>query len=96
MQTIVTILEINFIVEWEFTITQHGFAGSGPSFSSPGEPPEPVEFDIEVVALYELRSKNSLDIPLWLKDLLAEHLYERDDVYSIVNEADQDGGEQED
>lgn len=92
MKSTVTILENNLEVEWDFTITAHGNGGCAPSLSYPGDPPEPAEFDIEILGL-EFPKQHAdvhLDIPQWLNDLLATHLYERDDVNAIVQQADQD------
>lgn len=92
MQATVTILENNFEVEYDFTITAHGSNGTAPSLTYPGDPPEPAEFDIEII---EIRVPNQaadvqLDIPMWLKDLLTTYLLDRDDINEVVQQADRD------
>jgi hypothetical protein len=88
----VTILETNFEVEWDFNITAHGNGGCAPSLSYPGDPPEPAEFDITILGIEgpQKYGDAALEIPAWLSDLIATHLYERDDINTIVQEADQD------
>lgn len=99
MQTAITILETNFLVEWDYNITAHGNNGCAPSLSYPGDPPEPCEFDIEVLGI-EVPNQNAdaaaLELPTWLNDLIASHLYERDDINAIVQQADQDRGSDDD
>lgn len=88
----VTILETNFDVEYEFDITTHGNGGTAPSMTYPGDPPEPAEFDIEVlsISLPSAVADVTLEMPIWLKDLITAHLYERADVNDVVQQADQD------
>lgn len=92
MKTTVTILETNFEVEWDFNITAHGNLGCAPSLSYPGDPPEPAEFDITIfgIAVPNQHADVMLELPTWLSDLIATHLYERNDINAIVQEADQD------
>jgi hypothetical protein len=94
MKTTVTILENNFDVEWDYDITTHGNLGVAPSLSYPGDPPEPAEFDIEILGI-EFPNQHldvALELPLWLKQVIASHLYERDDINEIVQQADQESG----
>jgi hypothetical protein len=92
MITTITILETNFDVEWVFDITAHGNAGTAPSLSYPGDPPEPCEFDITILSISTPKQATdaTLELPTWLNDLIANHLYERDDINALVQEADQD------
>jgi hypothetical protein len=92
MKTTITILENNIDVEWGFNITTHGNLGVAPSLSYPGDPPEPAEYDIEVLGIEfpKQAADVTLELPTWLKDLIATHLYERDDINEIVQRADQD------
>lgn len=98
MKTIVTILETNFEVEWDFDITAHGNGGVAPSLSYPGDPPEPAEFDISIlgIAVPNQHADVTLELPTWLSDLIATSLYERDDINEIVQRADQDRGSDDD
>ena len=94
----VTILETNFEVDYDFTITASGSPETGPSYSSGGEPAEPAEFDIEVIGLRlpKQHADVHLDIPPWLNDMLCTHLAERDDVNDLVQRADQERGYDDD
>ena len=38
-------------ITFEFSVTSWGNSGSGPSFSSPGEPPEPPEYEIDRILI---------------------------------------------
>ena len=93
MEASVDIAGQELIVEYDFTITSHGYPGSGPSFNSPGQPPEPAEFEIEVLgARFPKQHADvpDLELPRWLKDALTTHLSERDDINDIVQAADGD------
>lgn len=86
----ITILETNFEVEFDFKITAPSYGGSGPSFLSPGEPPKPCEYEIEVLTLYRAGYSEPLDLPAWLKEVLEEELQQNDAVYEIVAESEHD------
>lgn len=90
-QVTVTLLETNFEVEYDFKITTHGYGDSGPSLEHPGDPPEPAEFDLEILSI-NLPKGSELELPDWLKKIIEQHLYERDDVNDAVQEADQEDG----
>ncbi len=97
MEAEVEIAGETMIVEYVFEITAHGSPQSGPSYSSGGEPAEAAEFDIEVLGIdWPNRSKLSdvpvPELPTWLRDLLATHLAERDDINEIVQQADYERG----
>ena len=94
MNTIVTILETNFNVDWTFDITAHGNGGCAPSLSYPGDPPEPAEFEIEILGIERASgpSATPLDLPEWLKTEISEYLYNRNDINEIVQRADQERG----
>lgn len=83
----IVLLETNFVVEWDYDITASGSSGTAPSLNYPGDPPEPCEYEIEVLTLYREHEKKELEFPDWLKDLLTEHLYNRDDVNELVQQA---------
>lgn len=89
MEATVTILETNFEVEFDFDITAHGCSSNGWD-----EPGWPAEFDIEVlsIAVPKQPSDVTLDMPSWLKGLIATHLCERDDINDMVQRADQERG----
>jgi hypothetical protein len=94
MKARVTILDVEFDVEYEIKITAHGSPETGPSYSSGGEPAEPAEFDVEII---ELRTPGQhadvhFDLPQWLEDMLVTHLCERDDVNDAAQEMDSDYG----
>jgi len=86
----IVLFETNFAVEWDYDITAHGNGGTAPSMNYPGDPPEACEYTIEVLALYKEHDKKELEFPAWLKDLITEHLYQRDDINDLVQQADQD------
>lgn len=94
MKAFVTILDNEFEVEWDFTITASGSSGCAPSLNYPGDPPDPCEFDIEIVELRFPKQDADvhLDIPNWLNDMLTTHLLERDDINQVVQEADSERG----
>lgn len=94
MKTTVTIAGSELDVEWDYDITTHGNGGCAPSLSYPGDPPEPAEYDIEVLGIEfpKQAADVTLELPVWLKDLISTHLYERDDINEIVQQADQDRG----
>lgn len=92
MMASVTILEQNFDVEYDFDIITHGNNGVAPSLSYAGDPPEAAEFDLEVISITKPKEIEPLEFPNWLKDLILNHLYERDDINQIVQEVDQDRG----
>lgn len=98
MQATVTILETNFVVEYEFTITTSGTMETSPSFGSGGEPAEAAEFDITVteICVPKQHADVCLDLPDWLGDLIATHLCGRDDINDIVQQADRDRGSDDD
>lgn len=93
MNCTVTILETNFDVEYDFDITASGSCGTAPSLTYPGDPEEPAEFDIEVLGIaLSAKPDVELELPAWVKDLLTAHLYERQDINDIVQQADRDKG----
>ena len=98
MKATITILENELEVEFDFEITAHGSAGCAPSLSYAGDPPEAAESDIEVLGLEfpKQAADVHLDVPTWLKDLIATHLAERDDINEIVQNADQDRSSDDD
>lgn len=93
MNATVTILETNFDVEYDYDITTHGSNGTAPSMTYPGDPDEPAEFDLEVLSIaLSTKPDVELELPAWLKDVITAHLYERQDINDIVQQADRDRG----
>lgn len=93
MEASVDICGQELIVGYEFKITSRGYSGCGPSFSSPGEPPEPCEFEITVHGARFPKQHADMpnpELPEWLKDVLVTHLMDRDDINDIVQRADND------
>jgi hypothetical protein len=87
----ITILDGDFIVTFSTKITTRPFPGRGPDFNSPGEPPEPGEFEVEIE---RLRVPNhhadapDLEVPAWLHALIVDKIMEDDSVYRGVRRAD--------
>lgn len=88
MKADITILETNFEVEYDFDITAHGCSSTGWD-----EPGWGAERDIEVLGIADPKQPSdvTLELPKWLKDLIETHLCERDDINTVVQQADQDG-----
>jgi hypothetical protein len=79
----------DFEVEYDFKITHSGSPESYSSYG--GDPAEPAEFEIELLALQRPKQPDAapgLEMPKWLKDLIEQHLSERDDINEIVQQAD--------
>jgi hypothetical protein len=71
----------------EFEVTSWGSPGCGPSFSSPGEPPDPPEFGITKV----VRADNNEDITNLVEELPREYQQKIDElVFQRVCEIDED------
>ncbi len=91
--TTIDIAGVELEVEYDFNITASGNGGTAPSLTYPGDPPEPAEFNITINTLRfpkQHADVPNLEIPAWLKDLLEQHLSERDDINDIVQLADQE------
>jgi hypothetical protein len=90
MQIFITFLDEEYLVTFDYTVTSKGHPGVAPSLSYPGDPPEPMEFEITVEYLMD---KNGVDLiaPNWLKKQLETYLYKNsemyDKVYEMVEEA---------
>jgi hypothetical protein len=81
----VEIAGVEIEAEYDFTITHSGCSATW------DDPAEPAEFDIEVLRLrfsQQAADVPDLEIPEWLKDLLNQHLAERDDINDVVQAAD--------
>lgn len=81
----------DYVIGYDFKITVHGNNGTPPSLSYPGDPPEPPEFEVDIVDLREDLSGKlgpSLEIPKWLERQFETFLCEDDGVYLEVCEAD--------
>lgn len=91
MRVAIEILGQELIVEYVAKITSHGAPATGPSYSSGGEPAEPMEFEIEILGVTFPKQHADVPdpiIPEWLSDLIMSHLHERDDVYEVVQQSD--------
>lgn len=89
MHASIQIAGADFVVDYDYKITCPGRPARWPSWASPGEPPEPMEFEVTVTALREDLPGRSLPAPLlqmpeWLKDAIEEDLAGRDDVYEAI------------
>ena len=87
----IVIAGFDYNVSYDFKITAHGNHGVAPSLSYPGDPPEPPEFEIEVIDLRVDTQEGlgpSLELPAWLKSQLETYLSENGDVFQAVCEAD--------
>lgn len=82
----------DWVIEFDYHITDKGYCGSGPSWNDPGSPPEPMEYEITSVTLYRDRSgfgrgpdpEPAMDLPQWLETQLLNWLAENPDVYEEV------------
>ena len=92
MKALISILENNFEVEYDFEITASGSPECWTSYG--GDPAEPAEFVIEVIEIRHANNPDAdpLEIPTWLKDVIQTHLETRDDINTIVQTADQERG----
>lgn len=72
--------EDNLEVLVEYTVTYWGYPGSGPSFSGPGDPPEPPEFEINKITFEQEGQVGEIDwdtIEREYQDLIDEAIYEQ-------------------
>lgn len=93
MEATIEIAGREMIVEYDIKITAHGNNGTAPSLSYPGDPPEPCEFEVDVLGIdFPKRDADVLqpELPRWLADIIATHLSERDDIYQVADEIDRD------
>jgi hypothetical protein len=89
MQFELEILGEQFTVEFSTSITSRPYSGRGADMHQPGEPPEPGEFTVNVETLnYADQDKAnppaSLEMPMWLRNLIASKIIEDDGVYREV------------
>jgi len=94
----ISLLDQEILVDYEIHITSRGSPETGPSYSSGGEPAAPAEFDIEVFGLRWPKKDADISDPFmpdWLRDLIATHLSERDDINALAQEAAEDEGDYE-
>lgn len=97
----ITILDTDFVVEYSTRITSRPFAGRGPDFNSPGEPPEPGEFEVKVETLrldrpHGGKESPELELPAWLNNLIAAQIHEDDGVYREVFDGSNSGPDPDD
>lgn len=84
-----------FVVDYWTRVTSRPFAGRGPDFNSPGEPPEAGEFEVEVQAIHPDLGRGQvgemLQFPIWLQNTIARHIEGDDGVYREVFDGRNDG-----
>ena len=90
MTVSIDILGTSYIVYYGAKVTFGGAPESGPTYSSGGEPAEPMEFEVTLLALQEDigggKLGPELETPAWLKALIEEHLQDDERVYSAVED----------
>lgn len=84
MQAIITIADHEFVAEYSYRITSPGYPATGPSWSGPGEPGAPMEFEVELDGLAISADHNRLPVPAWLKDKIEQTLANSDEVYDAI------------
>jgi len=82
----------DLVVEYEIKITSHSYPATGPSYSSGGEPGGPAEFEIMVHGLRVDDGAPELELPAWLRAIVATHLAERDDINETAQQMDYESG----
>jgi len=78
-------------INYEYKITNPGAPETGPSYSSGGEPAEPMEYEIQSFELFNDKDEK-LEVPKWLNDIIETHLSESDKVYEDIDEDSADCG----
>jgi len=80
---------LNCIVSYDYNVTSFPTPDTGPSYSSGGEPGDPLEFDITITKLESDTPKGRVNLELieWIKVALYQHLMIDDDIaYQAVGE----------
>lgn len=88
----IKILGEPFIAECDVNIISDGRPARMPDFNSPGDPAEPLEFDVDVQKLWrdkeykQINQPPSLEIPNWLADEIDEFILNDSDCYNRIEE----------
>lgn len=88
------ILGETFTVDYETRITSMPYPGRGADLYQPGEPPEPGEFEVDIISLRHARlhgERPNLEIPAWLSNRIEWTIICLDCVYREVFDARHDG-----
>lgn len=84
MRVTIEILHEDFFCDFSYDITVKAFEGSGPTYSSGGEQPSPMEYEISDVHIS--KGEDELELPKWLEDVVIDHLLSSDEVYSYIED----------
>lgn len=86
----VEIAGVEYVVHYTYRVTVEAHPGHGPSYSSGGEPPSAMEYEVTVTDLFTSPRKGeqpkSLELPAWLRTDLEAYAQESDDVYLAIIE----------
>ena len=85
----IELLGLDCLVHYNYIITSFPTKDTGPSYSSGGEPGDPLEFDITITKLESITPKGMVELELneWLKAALYQYLMVDDDIaYQAVGE----------
>ena len=90
MKFCIEIAGVDCIVNYDAKVTARAYPGHGPTYSSGGEPPSPMEFEVTINSL-ETDEKNGvqgtvLELPGWLCNALESIMLDDDSVYDAVSE----------
>ena len=90
MKFFIEIAGIDCIVNYDAKVTARAYPGHGPTYSSGGEPPSPMEYEVTINSLERDFEKSayggSLELPMWLRSALETIMLEDDSVYDAVSE----------
>ena len=91
MNAYLTIAGADYIVGYDYKITAAADPGYGPTYSSGGEPPSPMEYEVEFIDLRKDEGggkETSVECPSWLKAEIETWLYEDADgkIYAAIEE----------
>ena len=91
MKHYIELLGVEYTVEYEYRITCRGAPATGPSFSSPGEPEEPMEYEVHHVMLF--KDDTQFELTPWLVELIEQELQDSDKVYNAIYDDVDIGGD---
>ena len=90
MKFFIEIARVDCIVNYDAKVTAREYRGHGPTYSSGGEPPSPMEFEVTINSLETAEKKGVkgmvLELPAWLRNALESIMLEDDSVYDAVSE----------
>ena len=90
MKFFIEIAGVDCIVNYDAKVTARAYPGHGPTYSSGGEPPSPMEFEITIDSLETDAPKGERGIPLelpnWLRHGLECVMQDQASVYDDVAE----------